>query len=165
MLPADAGRLLAFGELDQPVGGLAAATTHLLAWQQDCVDGLETIWVPWDQVLTAAWSQGTLDLVVAGPAGDSRNLRLRLADPGAIPQVVRERISWTVVVSHPVTLRNGLDRPRAVVLTARRSTRDGVICWHAVFDPSAGPITGPQAGAAARALQEMADKLGIGTLG
>jgi hypothetical protein len=170
MLPADGGRLLAWAELAQPGGGLAAATTHGLVWLPGGADdgaagGRQASWVAWDQVLKATWSQECLDLVCTDRGGTAGNHRLQFDDPGTLPQVVRERITWTVVASHSLTLRVGPGEPRTVLLTARRSTRDEVIRWLAVFDPKAGPITGPQARAAAQALKELAAQLGIGLSG
>ena len=89
-------RLLAWGELDDgrvvglhgPGDPLARAT------------GL-----PWDLVVRGAWSEEFLDLVVQHvPGGAAEQVRLRFDDPGQVPSVVRERVQWTVVASHPAEI-------------------------------------------------------------
>lgn len=163
MLPADCGRILAFGQLASPLGGVAAATEHLLVWSSDCSPApAEPTCVAWDEVDTVRWSQEFLDVVRRDASGVHQHHRLRFADPGSIPEVVRERISWTVVASHAFTLSGVECGHRQVLLTARRSTRDGSVHWVSTFEPHSGPVTAAQARAAAQAGQQLAAQLGIG---
>ena len=163
MLPAGCGPLLAHGQLELPMGGLAAATQHLIVWSTgDPSAHAGPICVAWDEVDTARWSQESLDLVQRDAAGSYRHHRLQFKDPGMIPEVVRERISWTVVASHALTVSDADSGNRRVLLTARRSTRDAAVRWVATFEPQSGPVTAAQARAAALAGQQLAAQLGIG---
>lgn len=157
-----AGRVLAYGELVVP-GCYAVATEHVLAWSQPADDGtVRATSVAWDQVLRASWSEEFLDLVLGEPAAIElgRNQRLRFTEPGRVPEVVRERINWTVLTSQHVKLSEA--GSRSVLLTARRATRDGSVRWSAAFDPQGGPVTPEQAAAANRAIEALATQLGIG---
>lgn len=156
------GRVLAFGALVAP-GCYSVATEHLLAWSEPVADGtVRATSVPWDQVLRASWSDEFLDLVLGEPAATElgREFRLRFTEPGRVPEVVRERINWTVLTSQHVRLSDG--ESRSVLLTARRATRDGSVRWSATFDPQGGPVTPEQAAAANRAIAALATQLGIG---
>lgn len=163
MLPADCGRLLAHGQLAEPMGGLAAATEHMIVWYEGCAPAPPgPLHVAWDDVDTARWSGESLDLVQRDAAGMRQNHQLRFRDAGAVPEVVRERISWTVVTTQALTLAGAELDNRRVLLTARRSTRGGAIRWVASSEPQAGPITAAQARAADLAGKQLGAQLGIG---
>lgn len=87
--------------------------------------------IPWEQITKAQWDDPVLDLVIALPGGEARQLRLRLDHPRALPAAVYARVTESVVVSEQVDLGDGV----VVRLVARRDA-DGEIGWSVVFDGS-----------------------------
>lgn len=117
--------------------------------------------VPWDLVVRGAWSEGFLDLVVQPSAGArSRQVRLRFAEPGQVPGVVRERVQWTVVATHRAGLLHPDGREGAARLSARRSPATGEIRWGVVFDAGIDPSDPGWRLAADTALAELRSQLG-----
>jgi len=117
--------------------------------------------VAWDRVVRGAWSEEFLDLVVqAAPGRRPAHARLRFAEPGQVPGVVRERVEWTVVASHPAQLTHPDGRQGSAMLNARRSPVDGDIRWAVVFDPGIDPGDPGWRAAADEALAELRAQLG-----
>lgn len=117
--------------------------------------------VPWERVVRASWSQEFLDLVVPVGSDPARELRLRFALPGEVPAVVRERVTWTMLVSQAVDVELADGRRAVAQLTARRSPHDGATRW-TVSMPRGVDLADPQWQAAAdRAVQMLAGTTGI----
>lgn len=105
-------------------GGLAVATRAAL----HLPDGARR---PWDLVVNAGWEPPLLRVTVQDrPGATNREVELELVEPGRLPAVVRERVTWSVVAEQHVDL----DGERGVRIVARR-TEDGGIRWAIVFDP------------------------------
>jgi hypothetical protein len=119
-------RTLAAGELTD--GGWAAATRDELLVAP--ADG-EVVRRPWSDVDRASFDPGhgvvTVRWVDGAPA-----LRLRAVDPGRsrLPQVVRERVEWSVVLGEEVALPGG----RTARVAVRRLT-DGTMFSQALAGP------------------------------
>lgn len=87
--------------------------------------------LPWHDLLRASYADDALTLVTL-PAGDgpSGRLRVPLADPGQLPEVVRERITATVVLDQHVPLRGR----KGVHVVARRRAGGEELHWTYVVD-------------------------------
>ena len=118
--------------------------------------------VPWDLVVRAAWSEEFLDIVIQpAPGTPSRALRLRFEEPGQVPSVVKERVQWTVVASHPAELAHPDGRHGLAMLNARRSPDTGEVRWAVVFDPALDPGDAGWRSAADAALSDLRGQLGV----
>lgn len=164
MVPERDDRILAYAPLLYPQAGFVVAATHTLRYPEAAVAGRRGPQgvspgggdacriVPWDQVLRADWSQEFLDLVIqapSAPAGLSHRLRLDI--PGQVPEVVRERVTWTILASQQVKLRPpGLPAIPALI-TARRSTRGGPVRWSVGYESGSEPAAGRAAAYAEQA--------------
>ena len=129
-------RVLAWGTIRSATGGYAVATDQALYLP-------EMIRLPWEQITKATWGDDFV-LVVEGrlvapgearrdghaaPVGPDRSWRVAIDDPHALPTVVYERVTSTIVVSERVVLQG--DRGARVV---GRRAGDGVR-WTVTFDP------------------------------
>ena len=83
---------------------------------------------PWTDVAHAQWFGEEQVLVVDPVPGAGAPLRLRLAEPGRVPETVHERVMASIVLSRRVALPGGGAR-----LVARRG--DGAdLAWQVVPD-------------------------------
>ncbi len=91
--------------------------------------------LPWERVLRASWEGDALHVW-----GDDGEHRVRLVDPGSVPEVVQERVTSTVVVSRHFDLGDG-----GVRIVGRRPARErpsparGELLWAMVFDDGVDP--------------------------
>lgn len=169
-------RLLAHGELAGRGGGHVVASDVALHWSGSSGGNHRVApdaepapasgagnRIAWEDIITASWSEGFLDLLCRdpGPAG-AREVRLRLAEPGRLPEVVRERVMFTVLASQQVVVGPPGQPPRKVVLTARRPGSGSGVRWDVVFDPAGGPLSPAQSRAVDEAIDRWAGQLGIG---
>jgi hypothetical protein len=84
---------------------------------------------PWADVAHAQWFDEEQLLVVDPVPGAGASLRLRLAEPGRIPETVHERVMASIVLSRRVALPGG----GGARLVARRG--DGAdLTWQVVPD-------------------------------
>ncbi|ACY98725.1 MULTISPECIES: hypothetical protein [Thermomonospora] len=88
--------------------------------------------LPWERIDRAVWENGRL-VVQETSAGPTH--RIGLTDPGSVPETVRERVTSTVVVSHPATLPGG----GRVRITGRRSPATGEVRWAMLFEAGLDP--------------------------
>lgn len=117
--------------------------------------------IPWDLVVRGAWSEEFLDLLVQlAPGARATQIRLRFDEPGQVPGVVRERVQWTVVASHRVTLQHPDGRSGGAMLNARRSPQTDEVRWGVVFDPGIDPGDPGWRAVADEALTDLRDRLG-----
>jgi hypothetical protein len=92
---------------------------------------------PWTDVAHAQWFDEEQLLVVDPVPGAGASLRLRLAEPGRVPETVHERVMASIVLSRRVALPGG----GAARLVARRG--DGAdLVWQVVPD-SGTDLTAP----------------------
>lgn len=116
-------RVLARGNLDAAEGESAVATAKAL-YVHDRV-------IPWDRVLTASWEEPWLTLSISDEAyHGSEQLRLQLKDSRKFLDVVRDRITASVIVTDRRTLPCGA----VATFAARRRSQDGSVHWTVVFD-------------------------------
>jgi hypothetical protein len=108
--------------------------------------------LPYEQVASATWDEPVLDVVTVGPR--RRRFVVELDEPGMVPQIVRDRVTASIVVSEHVPLVGTL----GARITARRPpTGDREITWNVVFDAgldSADPRLRAAADAAIERLRE-----------
>jgi hypothetical protein len=140
---------------------LAAATGDdgtVLAGTRDAfyvVAGGETRRVPWEQVEAADWDRDTdtFRLSEVGSWGDQRPVHTaRLTEPGRLLELVRERVTASVVLQRHVTVggRRGLR-----VIARRAPSGAGGVQWVYEYDEGVDPDD-PAVRAAAREALELA---------
>lgn len=137
------------GERVLAVGGDAVATQSALYLTGS--DG--GVRLPWERVEQAGWHDGTLTVREVGGARHA----VRLAHPGSIPEIVRERVTATVVVSTHVRLPGGGVR----VVGRRAPAGDGAIRWTFVFDPGLNADDPGLRAQAEQALEEIRRQTGL----
>lgn len=89
--------------------------------------------LPWEQVRSARWDQDSETLTVNDTSGGVR--RVSLDDPTRLLQLVRERVTASVVVQHVVPLPVGT--ARVVARRAGGGARE--ITWTVEYDDMADP--------------------------
>ncbi|MCI0689464.1 MAG: hypothetical protein L0Y54_19840 [Sporichthyaceae bacterium] len=116
--------------------------------------GLERI--RYESILKVSWDQdsSTLVLVRPEPAGQ---LDLPLAEPGFLPETVRERVQSTIVFSQHVPL----DGVRGIMLSARRAPGASQARWTMAFDAGLDATDPSLRARAAQALDEVRAQTGI----
>jgi hypothetical protein len=136
------------GERVLAVGGETVATDAALY-----LPGEEGVRLPWERVEQATWQEGVLAVREVG----GRRHTVRLADPGSVPEAVRERVTATVVVSTHVRLPAG-----GVRIVGRRPPRDdGDLRWTFVFDRGLDPDDPGLLAQAEQALAEIRRQTGL----
>lgn len=146
-LPADLG--LEKGERVLAVSGDTVATNAALHFMNS---GSLTR-LPWERVEQAAWRDGIL---IVREVGGARHT-VPLAEPGSVPETVRERVTATVVVSTHVRLPGG-----GVRIAARRPARGGgEPRWTLVFDPGLDPTDPGLLAQAEQAMEEIRRQTGL----
>lgn len=97
--------------------------------------------IPWEQIEHAEWDRDgqLLRVTRSAPFGAPMpRLELRLRDPDRLTQLIRERVTASVVVSRQVPLERGL----GVRVSARRSPsgrRTDELTWSVAFDEGLDP--------------------------
>lgn len=113
--------------------------------------------VEWDRFVRAAWDEPILDAVVTNDAGGSTLMRVTLDNPGSLPEVVRERITASIVMSNHIDLVGDL----GARLVARRVRGSQEIKWSVVFDSGLDPSDPVLRARADEALTRLRDSAGI----
>lgn len=154
--------VLAHGELAQ--GGWAVATTAALVLV-DPIDGpVRGPGTPsarwwWHDVAEATWDPGTLEFAIRWADGRPECL-LQLAEhAGRLPEVLRERVMSTFVLSQRLPVRGR----RGVTVAVRRHAADGSLFTQAVPDDGISttrPHVAEQVEALTRDLAEQAGLAG-----
>lgn len=93
--------------------------------------------VPWDRVVRVSWEPDVLEVTAQERAG-GRPVVLRVrfeGDPSPLPEVVRERVTSSIVVQHHVELVG----ERGARLIARRVPGATDLRWSVVFDAGLDP--------------------------
>ena len=121
-------RLLAAAETD---AGVAGGTREALY--------LPGVRLPWEEVEAAAWDEETATLEVreVGRWGQARGVhRVVVAEPGLLLQLVRERVTASVVLQRhvAVTERSGLR-----VVARRSASGDRALAWFVDYDEGLDP--------------------------
>jgi hypothetical protein len=147
---ADGERVLAWAPV-QPAGFAIASDAALY------LPVPQMIRLSWDLISKATFSEAAV-LVVEGrgaPADRDRSWRVALEEPGALPTVVYERVTSSVVVSERVPLRGELGA-RFVARRAGEGLR-----WTVTFDAGLDPQDPSVRAEADAALAELRATLGV----
>jgi hypothetical protein len=125
-----------FRRVPAEVAALVGPGERALAWAQTssgwvvatqrCLVLEEAQQLPWESVQRASWDEGVL-VLRRGGQGEIR-LTLDLAET-RLPEVVRERVEASIVLSERVTFSRG-----GAVIMARRPPSGGEITWTVVFE-------------------------------
>ena len=75
--------------------------------------------------------------------------------------MVRERVQWTVVASHPAEIVHPDGRTGSAMLNARRSPATGEVRWAVVFDRAVDATDPAWRAAADVALADLRERLGV----
>lgn len=156
-VPADVRALVARGErvlawaTVQPAG-FAVATDAALY-----VPVPQMMRLPWELISKATFNEAAVLVVEARPDPQSRDRawRVVLAETGALPTVVYERVTSSVVVSERVLLRGDL----GARIVARR-VGDG-LRWTVTFDAGLDPGDPQVRAEADAALADLRSTLGV----
>ncbi len=141
-------------------GTVMAGTRHAFYVSSGAGVGTETRRVPWEQVEAADWDRDseTFRLSEVGTWGEQRATHTaKLTEPGRLLELVRERVTASVVLQRHVVLpgRQGLR------VIARRAPAAGLpIEWVYEYDEGVDP-TDPVVAAAAQEALELA-RLDVG---
>ena len=123
------------------------------------VEPVETI--RWEQVETADWNRDEDRLRVAevGEFGEPRPTHeFTLADPGRLLQLIRVRVTASVLLQRRVTLPG--TRSGFTVVGRRAPHRDGEISWAVEYDVDVDPADPGVAEAAEAGLRAAQDEVG-----
>ena len=118
--------------------------------------------VPWETVEKADWYQdyGTLTVSVVGSWGERRPVHtIAVGEPGLFLQLVRERVTASVVLQRHVPVRGR----KGVFVIARRAPRgDQPITWVYEFEHGVDPDDPEVRRVAEEALTLARDEVGLG---
>ena len=111
--------------------------------------------VRWEQILTADWDadSGTLRVALVEP----EILLFELVEPALLLQLVRERVTASVVLSRRIPLEDGL----GFVLMARRPPAGGEVSFTCEYDQGVDPDSPEVLEAARTAVRSARDELGL----
>jgi hypothetical protein len=148
-------------------GGVVAGTRDALylpssVEPSSSVEPVETTRLPWEQVEAADWDSDTDTLRVSevGSWGEQRvEHAVTLAEAGRLLELVRERVTASVVLQRHVPLRGR----RGLRVIARRAPRgDRPIQWFYEYDEGVDPDDPAVREAARTALADARDEVGTG---
>lgn len=118
--------------------------------------------IPWEQVEAADWDSETnrLRIVEVGGWGEQRaKHEHELADPGRLLELVRERVTASIVLQRHVPVSGG----RGLRVIARRAPRgDQPISWFYEYDEGVDPDEPAVREAAEAALARAREEVGLG---
>ena len=141
------------------VGGTRDAF-YIAAASSSSVESVETIRVPWERVEAADWDKDTSALRVSevGTWGEPRPEHvLTIEEPGLLLELVRERVTASVVLQRHVPLEGR----RGLRVIARRAPRgDQPMHWVYEYDEGIDPDAPDVRAAAAAALRAARDEVG-----
>ena len=145
-------RLLASSRLDDD-GWVVASSEALLV-----ADDARVIRHAWHEVAEATWDPESRVVAVRWATPGEPQLLLRLGDqPGRVPEVVRERVMSTYVLSQRVPVRGR----RGVTVAVRRDASDGSLLVQAVPDEGIDPQRPETADKVAAMARDLAEQVGL----
>ena len=146
---------------EKVLAGVVAADGTVVVGTRDAVYVGERR-VPWEAVEKADWSQddSTLTVVEVGSWGEQRPVHTLVVDePGRFLQLVRERVTASVVLQRHVPVRGR----RGVFVIARRAPRgDQPLTWVYEFEEGIDPDDPEVRRLAEQALDRARDEVGLG---
>jgi len=116
--------------------------------------------IAWEHVQAADWSRDDDRLRVSevGEYGRPRPVHeVVLEEPGLLLQLVRERVTASVVLQRRVEVGDG----RGLMVVARRPPRGGDVAWAYELDPGLDPDDPVVRDAAETGLRRAAEELGL----
>jgi hypothetical protein len=145
-------------------GGVVAGTRDALYLPlppSGSPEPVETLRVPWEQVEAADWAaeSGVLRVSEVGSWGAPRPVHLlTLVEPTLLLQLVRERVTATVVLQRhvPISGRGGLR-----VIARRAPSGDRAVSWLYEYDEGVDPADPAVRAAAEAALAQAQDEVGV----
>lgn len=109
--------------------------------------------LPWDRVTAATWNDPTLHVIASGTTYD-----FDLEDPGLLPEVIRERVQASILVTEHVDLRGDA----GARFSARRAPfGDTEIRWTVTFDAGLDPLDPELRALAERVLERLRQTYGV----
>lgn len=112
--------------------------------------------LPWHTLATAGWDDASEVLTVVELGANASGLRLRLPEPGMLPEVVRERVTASVVVTAHVPLLGD----KGVRILGRRRFGADELVWQLVYDPGVDDTDAGIRARAEAALEEVRERTG-----
>lgn len=117
--------------------------------------------IPWETVEKADWDAeaGTLTVTEVGTWGEARPVhRVELSEPGRLLELVRERVTASVVLQRHVPVRGR----RGLFVVARRAPRgDGPLQWVYEYEEGVDPDDPQVRRAAEEALAAAQHEIGL----
>jgi hypothetical protein len=113
--------------------------------------------VGWDAIDKATFDADGLRIIGRDAKGADLRLRIPMTDPGSLPEVVRERVTASIVVSQHVALRDDL----GVRVTARRRPGASAFAWGYRVDPGLDETDPEVAQAALEAVEAVRRDAGL----
>ena len=119
----------------------------------------EGLRVSWDLILRTVWEPDAVEVTAQESAGGRPVVhRVHIGgEPGALPEVVRERVTASIVVQHHVELIG----ERGARVVARRVEGETDLRWTVVFDAGLDPSDPQLRQAADDALDALRASLGV----
>lgn len=121
------------------LGGTRDAFYVVRSLGSGSLDLTETVRIPWEEIEAADWDLegGVLRVTEVGSWGESRPVHeLTLESPGRLLELVRERVTASVVLQRHVAI----DGNRGVRVIARRAPRgDRPVVWLYEYDEGVDP--------------------------
>jgi hypothetical protein len=117
--------------------------------------------IAWEQVETADWDREAERLAVAevGEYGQVRPVHgFTIADPCRLLQMIRERVTASVLLQRRVTMPGS--KKGFTVVARRAPRRDGEVTWAVEYDAGVDPADPDVAEAADTALRAAQDEVG-----
>jgi len=150
-------RVLAHARTDD--GAYAVATERGL-WLRGVLSADSYDRLDWSRVSKVVWDAADSALVIWALRGSDQLVpvrdRLRLAEPGFLPETVRERVMASIVVSRHVPLVGR----RGVLVAGRRDPGARQIRWSLTFDVGMDPDDPEVRARAEQALDELRSQVG-----
>ena len=115
--------------------------------------------IPWETIEDAAWKQddARLRFTETGQYGELRpTYSFEVEDPALLLQLVRERVTASVVLQRRVLVRGRL----GLTVIARRSPVGGPVAWMHAYDEGLDPDDPEVAAVADRALEQAQAEVG-----
>ena len=123
------------------------------------VDEQRAVQIPWETVEDAAWKQddARLSFTETGQYGEPRpTYSFEVEDPALLLQLVRERVTASVVLQRRVPVRGRL----GLTVIARRSPVGGPVAWMHAYDAGLDPNDPEVVAVADRALEQARAEVG-----
>jgi hypothetical protein len=111
--------------------------------------------LPWDRMASATWDDPTLRVVMSGTR---ETYALVVAKAGVLPEVIRERVQASILVSEHLVLRGDLG---ARFSARREPAGDSDVRWTVTFDPGLDPQDPELRQLAEQALERLRQTYGV----